>query len=426
MEVLNKKTNINTEMEELQKVEGRDAVSSDLMESSEVTGGEMAEASDMVSLRMSEAGDSPAVADEVFTTPGRGIDSSEKGSTDAGSLIQAMNLRYEKDSLRNSDEKMDVQWSRSKRKTRLFSDEDDEEEIVSRSTRSKRLNSGEDIVDLTTTEDPVLSVSQFIDLDNSLNRTGDKKLDTCRKRKKRDPKRSIEEQLDALPADQEVLKNLSASQLRDDALTWLDEIDMIRRGCKNIKGSFSKWIKNKVTIAQEVINILADREEDKGDPGSLKKKNFELVAENASYKKEIASLRRDLDSMQKVVESLQVTIATEQAARKTLVDKTTSPDNNAANQEIPEITQQEKRQSLISEPLIQGKSCRIQEKDYSDYGDMVVVPETEEVGGLPQRTPRRQYGMLRNQEVRTFNRKESEDAPSIGPSNQSKRSRCSE
>lgn len=47
-------------------------------------------------------------------------------------------------------------------------------------------------------------------------RASDKKLGSCRRRKKRDPKRPIEEQLGAFPADKEALKDLSASQLRDD------------------------------------------------------------------------------------------------------------------------------------------------------------------------------------------------------------------
>lgn len=169
MEMTNKiiQQNTNLEVGEMQYATGRRAALSNLKEPLEDTVSGLAEAGMSVSQPTLEAVDSPAVTDEVFVTPGRGIDSNVTGSANSGSLTQSMKLRYEKDSSRDSDDEMDVQLSRTKRKTRLFSDGDDEEEIVARVTRSKRLNSGGDIVDLTSSDDHALSVTQYFDSDSS-------------------------------------------------------------------------------------------------------------------------------------------------------------------------------------------------------------------------------------------------------------------
>lgn len=92
---------------------------------------------------------------------------------------------------------------------------------------------------------------------------------------------TIASQLREVPDNLEEITEVPASQLGATALEWLinmDDINIIRLGT-SINGVISSHIKRRINVLGEVIKVLAEKVEDVGDPGFLRRRNAELTAE---------------------------------------------------------------------------------------------------------------------------------------------------
>lgn len=242
----------------------------------------------------------PPPMDDEFVTPRSAIPEDTVELSPCPSPPQGdarKNLQEEYDS------DMETENIRPKRKVRLFTDEEtDEEEAGLRVQRKKRTPRG-----------------SFIDLTCDSLSTADNKKG----------KKTIVEQMRKTPNDLGALRDLSSSRLRVNTIGWVNDIDIIRKGSKNLKGPLSGMISERLVSIGEAVKILAERDEDKGDPVTLRKRNLELAAEVAGYKREVVRLRSDMEKMQQVIESLQATIVKEQTQKRTFtteqVNKGTSP-----------------------------------------------------------------------------------------------------
>lgn len=74
-------------------------------------------------------------------------------------------------------------------------------------------------------------------------------------------------------------KSMTAEALRYRTNTWIDEVDAARRKSKNIQGTLSGVMKDRLDSLKELINCLAEKASDGGDPIFYKIKIRDLQAE---------------------------------------------------------------------------------------------------------------------------------------------------
>lgn len=129
---------------------------------------------------------------------------------------------------------------------------------------------------------------------------------------------TIESQLREVPSNLNEFSITSASQLGASALEWLDDINVIRVGRGNLQGGLQSQMKKRVTAIKEIVRVMVEKVEDICDPGYLRRRNAELIAEVKVSKKETEMLRRDLTDLQRVVEDLKTKITAQD-------DKASSP-----------------------------------------------------------------------------------------------------
>lgn len=84
---------------------------------------------------------------------------------------------------------------------------------------------------------------------------------------------------------------MSASTLGALAIEHLDNIEIIRKKCKNIKGDLTGKIRDLIVAVRKAVVILAEKVETKGDPTFLKMRCNELQIRNKELEKEISNLR---------------------------------------------------------------------------------------------------------------------------------------
>ncbi|CAL1672352.1 unnamed protein product [Lasius platythorax] len=110
------------------------------------------------------------------------------------------------------------------------------------------------------------------------------------------------------------------------AIEQLEDVDIIRAGSGSFQGALSGQMKSKVKVLKEIIRIMAERIDDIGDPGYLRRKNAELLAELAVSRRETAQLRRDLSDLQRIVQDLKTTMGSRDADYEvSKSEKATSP-----------------------------------------------------------------------------------------------------
>ncbi|XP_072766660.1 uncharacterized protein [Anoplolepis gracilipes] len=268
----------------------------------------------------------PPPTDEVFSTPGtsflRGKETPSPGPSPVAFDDVKRNLFKDLDSDTDVTSNRESVPSRPKRKTRaIISDEsDDEEEEEIKKKRTTR----SDVIDLTGPRDSMSSLAHYADSEGT-----DPGISTGRKNRRGDGSgggKTIKERMRQVPLDLEVLKDHSSLQLKIDAKKWVDDLEIIRKECGNLNGPCQRLMKERLLTIGEVITLLAEREEDRGDPATLKRKNLELTTAVANHKREIARLKKDISDMQRVMESLQATITREQTYKKVIqADRGTSP-----------------------------------------------------------------------------------------------------
>lgn len=159
----------------------------------------------------------------------------------------------------------------------------------------------------------------------------DKKADKKKKKSKKvlSSKRrtgpTIESQLREVPATLDELTDSPVVNLGSSALEWLDDIDIIRVGT-SMQGGLSSHIKRRLNVVKQVVRVMAEKIEDVGDPGFLRRRNAELTAELRVSKRETAQLRRDLADLKKIVEDLKSRIGNKETPPRVYTsDKASSP-----------------------------------------------------------------------------------------------------
>ncbi|CAL1672547.1 unnamed protein product [Lasius platythorax] len=119
---------------------------------------------------------------------------------------------------------------------------------------------------------------------------------------------TIVDRLHPLPSNMEELQTSPAAQIGASALEWLNDVEIIRAGSSSFQGALSGQMKSRFGILKKVLCILAEKVEEVGDPGYLRRRNAELMAELEVSRRETALLRKDLSNLQRVVQDLRITI----------------------------------------------------------------------------------------------------------------------
>lgn len=131
------------------------------------------------------------------------------------------------------------------------------------------------------------------------------------------------------PVGVEEIRNNSSDRLGAMAQEWVGQIDFIRSKCGTMNGTLSNRIKTRTLALGEFIRVMAERLQDFGDPGFLKRQNEELAAKVSSYEKEVASLKTEVKDLTET--EFQSKFETAEKARmyllmtKTMTDRGTSP-----------------------------------------------------------------------------------------------------
>lgn len=83
-------------------------------------------------------------------------------------------------------------------------------------------------------------------------------------------------------------------EIRTNTLTWLDEVERIRKKSGNINGALSRKIRIRVEFAKSVVDTLANRAEDCGSSVFNKTRCEELERQIRSFERTVGELKTEL------------------------------------------------------------------------------------------------------------------------------------
>ncbi|KMQ90375.1 gag-pol polyprotein [Lasius niger] len=128
------------------------------------------------------------------------------------------------------------------------------------------------------------------------------------KRRKSSKEPTIIDRLHPLPLNIEELHTSPAAHIGASALEWLNDVEIIRAGSSSFQGALSGQMKSRFGILKKILCIMAEKIEKVGDPGYLRRRNAELMAELEVSRRKTALLKKNLSNLQRVVQDLRITI----------------------------------------------------------------------------------------------------------------------
>lgn len=198
------------------------------------------------------------------------------------------------DSPPDSEEEPMRQPKMKPKNRRILSDDDEEGQTDSISTRSQQLRKKQD--------PPSCSASETESGKRGVGRP-------AKIRRAVNPEEAESKILDATgvaPAHirEDLLLTMTASDIGAQALEYLDHIETIRTKSGRLQGGLSGELKKRKVCLAEMVRALQLRAESKNDPEFLKHKLGELMNEIKKYKKEEEKRKREVSELQDVIKEM--------------------------------------------------------------------------------------------------------------------------